>query len=134
MIILISVSSLAFTQLFKLLENAPNVFFEINENFQLNDLKATIVFLLLTSITVYLLKILVKLTLSAFHLSRDAKERYQLTHIYLAMIRDGAITDKEREIIFQALFSRADTGLLKGDSTPAIPGNIVSQIVKNFGS
>ena len=39
----------------------------------------------------------------------------------------------DREIILQSLFSRADTGLLKGDSSPTMPDGLLGQIVKNIG-
>jgi hypothetical protein len=41
--------------------------------------------------------------------------------VYLALIKEGAIEPKDREIILSALFSRSDTGLLKGDSAPTLP-------------
>ncbi len=60
---------------------------------------------------------------SSFHLQRDAEEREQLTHVYLALTHEKDELDVEaRNIILQALFSRADTGLLGGDSGPTMPG------------
>lgn len=41
--------------------------------------------------------------------------------------------EKDREIILQSLFSRVDTGLLKGDSSPTMPDGLLGQIVKNIG-
>ena len=38
-----------------------------------------------------------------------------------ALLKDGAVSDKERELVLSALFSRSDTGLLKGDSSPEMP-------------
>lgn len=69
--------------------------------------------------------------LRAYHLARDAYERYQLTHVYLSLLDVKAVNDNERSIVLQSIFSRADTGLLKGDSSPAFPG-MLEQILKNM--
>jgi hypothetical protein len=76
---------------------------------------------------IYMIHLCVRFAVSAFHLARDAKERHQLTHLFLALVKEKVVEPKEREIILQALFSRADTGLLKGDGSPSMPtalGNI----------
>jgi hypothetical protein len=72
-------------------------------------------------------QLLAKLTFSSFHLSRDAEEREQLTHFYLALKKDTAIEPEERQLILQSLFSRADTGLLKDDSSPTMPTSIIEK-------
>ncbi len=98
------------------------------------SIRSSIVLTLLVSVLVYLLRLFVKLSMSAYHLARDAKERHQLSHIYLALIKESGINENERAIVLQSLFSRADTGLLKGDSTPAFPvEGLLSQIGKNLG-
>jgi hypothetical protein len=74
------------------------------------------------SALIYLTHLCVRMSTSAYHLSRDARERLQLTHVYYALIHDGSIEPREREIVLQALFSRADTGLLRGDTGPTMPG------------
>ena len=38
----------------------------------------------------------------------DAQERHQLTYQYLSLLQAKAIEEKDREIILQSLFSRAD--------------------------
>ncbi|MCL5028597.1 MAG: DUF6161 domain-containing protein [Bacteroidetes bacterium] len=89
-----------------------------------DHLKGFIIFALFVSVFTYLLSIFVKYSTSCFHLSRDANERHQLTHVYLALLNEKAIETSEREIILQALFSRADTGLLKNDGGPTMPGTM----------
>jgi len=70
--------------------------------------------------------------MSAYHLSRDAKERHQLSYFYLALIKDKAIAEEDRTIVLQSLFSRSDTGLIKGDSSPSFPiDSMMTQIFKN---
>ena len=82
----------------------------------------SIVFIAFISFLAFAIRALYKVTFSSFHLARDAEERYTLTFFYLSLINDAAVSDKERELIMQSLFSRADTGLLKDDSGPTMPG------------
>lgn len=88
--------------------------------FELGSLQGITLFITTTSLVVFAVLTLSKLMLSAFHLQRDAEEREQLTYLYLSLINEQAIDEKSREIVLQALFSRADTGLLK-DGTPIMP-------------
>lgn len=90
--------------------------------------KLSAMFAVITSVAVYVLRLFVKMATSSFHLSRDAKERNRLSYFYLALIEKKAITDKERAIVLNSLFSRADTGLLKGDSSPVMSGNVTDLV------
>lgn len=112
-----------------ILYNAPQALFA---QFNFNSVKATIVFALIASIGIYMIRFFVRLSTSAYHLSRDAYERYQLTHIYLSLWNAKAINESERNVVLQSLFSRADTGLLKGDSSPSFPGGVLDQLLKNM--
>lgn len=113
-----------------ILYNVPSQLNVTLDSFSFQSLRATLILALLVSIGVYLIRLFVKLALSAYHLSRDAKERYQLTYVYLSLINEGKISDQDRTIVLQALFSRADTGLLKGDSSPTLPDGILNQLTK----
>lgn len=93
--------------------------------------KNTALLTVITSIAIYILRIIVKLCMSSTHLARDSKEREQLAYFYLALSKDGEVTDKERAIILNALFSRSDTGLLKGDSAPVMSTNVTDIINKS---
>lgn len=97
----------------------------------IDNVKNSAILTVITSIGIYVLRLTTKMTLSSFHLSRDAKERENLSFFYLSLIEKGAVTDKERAIILNALFSRSDTGLLKGDSSPSMSSNI-SDLVEVF--
>jgi hypothetical protein len=93
--------------------------------------KGAVMLAIALSAIIYIVHLFVRFATSAYHLARDAREREQLTHVFLALIREKAAEPKEREIVLQALFSRADTGLLKGDSSPTMPtafGNIAEVI------
>lgn len=92
-------------------------------------IKWSVALITLISFLAYAIRIISKLTFSSFHLVRDAEEREQLTYIYLALQREKGIDQTERHLIMQSLFSRADTGLLKDDASPTMPGNIVDKIM-----
>lgn len=69
-----------------ILYNIPSQLNVNLESFNFQSLRATLILALLVSIGIYLIRLFVKLALSAYHLSRDAKERYQLTYVYLSLI------------------------------------------------
>lgn len=88
-------------------------------------IKWAILYVTFISFMVYAVRTFAKLTFSSYHLARDAEEREQLTHVYLALKKDGNVEEKDRVLILQSLFSRAETGLLKDDSSPTLPGNSI---------
>ena len=87
----------------------------------LNTLEGAVIFASVLSFFAFAIKTLSKLTLSAYHLQRDAEEREQLTHLYLALSNDNKVDAESRNIVLQALFSRSDSGLLAGDHSPTMP-------------
>tara|TARA_E500000318_G_C3565650_1_gene215524 strand:+ start:1677 stop:2942 length:1266 start_codon:yes stop_codon:yes gene_type:complete len=89
----------------------------------------SIVFITFVSFLAYGVRTFAKLMFSAYHLTRDAEEREQLAYVYLALKKEKNIDDTERHLIMQSLFSRADSGLLKDDSTPSMPGGSVLEKV-----
>lgn len=96
----------------------------------LNTLKGSFLLLTITSIAAYAIHFLAKFAISAFHLARDAEERRQLTYVYLALLEKEAVPNDDQKIVLQALFSRADTGLLKGDHGPTMPATQVMSMFK----
>lgn len=106
----------------------PNIYDTDSHWFDI--LKNTAILTVISSVAIYLLRIFVKMTMSSIHLSRDAKEREQLSYFYLALLNNDAVTDKEKALIINSLFSRSDTGLLKGESTPVMSTNVTEVIDK----
>lgn len=96
----------------------------------LSALKWTFTSITIISFLAYGVRSLNKLMFSSYHLARDAEEREQLTYLYLALHNDNKVDEKERIIVLQALFSRADTGLLKEDSSPTMPSGIFESFIK----
>lgn len=99
----------------------------------MEEVRALILLGLLVSVVVYLIRFFFKMAISAFHLSRDARERAMLTYFYLSLLKnpDQAVPSDQRQVVFQALFSRADTGLLKSDG-PSMPGGAFDTILGTF--
>lgn len=91
----------------------------------------SIVFVTFVSFLAYGIRIFAKLTFSSYHLVRDAEEREQLAYVFLALKKEKNIDPTEQYLIMQSLFSRADSGLLKDDSSPTMPGG--SMIEKLMG-
>lgn len=96
---------------------------------KLNTIQGIVIFGTLLAVYAFLIRVLSRLAFSAFHLMRDAEEREQLTYLYLSLINEKKIDETSRDIILQALFSRSETGLLTGESAPAMPSVGMSEIV-----
>ena len=106
----------------------PNTNSTLGINFK--SIKFTVIFTVIISLSIFMVNFFIKLSTSAFHLARDAYERYQLTYVYLSLLKEEGISEAERSIVLQSIFSRADTGLLKGDAGPTLPdGNALSKIM-----
>lgn len=95
---------------------------------QASAIKWSVIYITFISFLAYGIRALNKIAFSSFHLARDSEEREQLTYVYLSLIKDSAIDDKDKSLIMQSLFSRADTGLLKEDSSPTMPNDITGKI------
>lgn len=119
--------SMGATSLFFLLWLIPDGMFLKLFKGEASAIKWTIVYITFISFIAYSIKILAKLTFSTYHLSRDSEEREQLSYFYLALKKDSEISDEERQLILQSLFSRSDTGLLKEDSSPTMPSSIIEK-------
>ncbi|MDR1585213.1 MAG: hypothetical protein LBS07_03430 [Prevotellaceae bacterium] len=57
------------------------------------------------------------------------KLRQNITYFYLSLLKDSKVADSERQLIMQSLFSRADTGSLKEDSSPTMPNDYISKVM-----
>ncbi len=114
--------------LFSLLTIIANGTFEELFTKSGSTIRWSIVFVTFITFIAFLIRTFTKLTFSTFHLVRDAEERKQLSYVYLALKENGSIADTERHIVLQSIFSRADTGLLKEDSSPTMPSSILDKV------
>ncbi|MBR6588419.1 MAG: YIP1 family protein [Kiritimatiellae bacterium] len=104
--------------------------------FDAATIRASLIFVMLMSVAGYVIHLFTRIAISSFHLARDYRERYQLTRVYLALLKDSNFKykdDNARHIVFQAIFSRSDTGLLKGDHALTMPIANVGELVKGQG-
>lgn len=92
-------------------------------------IKWSIMSILFVSLVFYGVRLTQKIAFSTFHLARDAEEREQLTYVYLSLLKDNTVDVEEKKLILQALFSRAETGLLKDDSSPTMPNDLIGKIL-----
>lgn len=100
---------------------------------ELNTVQGVIIFGSALAIYAFSIRILTRLAFSNFHLMKDADERATLTYVYLSLIKEKAINENSANIVLQALFSRSETGLLGGDSSPTLP-NAVSEMINRQNS
>lgn len=82
----------------------------------------SIIFITFISFLFFGIQALKKAMFSSFHLARDAEERERLTLFYLSLIKDATISQEDRNLVLQSLFSRSDTGMLKDEGSPTMPG------------
>jgi hypothetical protein len=118
--------------LLSLIYNLPEYMDVSLKTFSLVSLKGTLLIATIVSIGAYLIRIFVRLSLSSYHLSRDANERYQLTAFYLSLLESDGISENERNTVITSLFSRSETGLLNGESGPTLPDGVTRNISNLF--
>lgn len=90
----------------------------------------TFLFLGILSLALYILRVVIKIVLSNKHLQLECEQKAALTRFYQALIYDGKnINENERLIIFNALFSKTESGLIKLSDTPNDIENIIFSIL-----
>lgn len=72
----------------------------------------------LSTLLFWIGRLLTKLYLSEHHLRNDAEERAIMTQTYLALTKDAAATDTDRNIVLTAIFRSTPDGIVK-DEGPA---------------
>jgi hypothetical protein len=93
----------------------------------------TLVYITLLSFLAFAIKVITKFMMSSFHIARDNEERHALTYFYLSLLKDTAVNDNDRQLIMQSLFSRSETGLLKDESAPTMPNDILGKFSQMGG-
>ena len=78
----------------------------------------------------YVLRVFVKITLSNKHLQLECEQKAVLTRFYQALVYEGQnINENERLIIFNTLFSKTESGLIKLSDTPNDIENMIFSIL-----
>ncbi|MFY7669550.1 DUF6161 domain-containing protein [Tenacibaculum sp. MEBiC06402] len=114
----------------KLLWTTPE---QIYESFFDGDKSAairwSIIYVTFISFMAFAIRAVTKVMFSSFHLARDCEERHTLTYFYLSLLKESTVDKEDKQLIMQALFSRAETGLLKDDSAPTMPNDFVGKFM-----
>ena len=88
------------------------------------------IYVALISFLIYIIRIIIKIIVSSQHMSMEYEQKAALTRFYQALIQDGKEVDKEEKlIIFNALFRKTDTGLIKSGNSNDID-LLLSQLSK----
>jgi hypothetical protein len=61
------------------------------------------------------LRIVAKIFMSAVHLEADALEKRTMVLSYLAMLKENAVTEKQRDIVLASVFRPSTTGIVNDD-------------------
>jgi hypothetical protein len=89
-----------------------------------------VLFILYTTIVIWIMKILVKIMLSNYHLKVDANERVIMLNTYLVLLEDGnGFEEKDRKVILDNIFRQTNHGIIK-DETSVTVADIVSSFKK----
>ncbi len=89
---------------------------------KLSSIQGVVIFGSIGAIYGFIVRVFSRLAFSSFHLMRDSEEREQLTYLYLSLSEETSVDENARNIVLQALFSRAETGLLAKEHGPTFPG------------
>ena len=88
------------------------------------------IYVALISFLIYIIRIIIKIIISSQHMLMEYEQKAALTRFYQALIQDGKEVDKEEKlIIFNALFRKTDTGLIKSGNSNDID-LLLSQLSK----
>ena len=76
------------------------------------------------------MRMVAKIFLSNYHRAVDAAERETMVKTFLALRREGNITDEQLDLVLSPLFRPGATGLVREDSTPEY--GIISKLSKEL--
>ncbi|CAN0265962.1 unnamed protein product, partial [Discosporangium mesarthrocarpum] len=84
----------------------------------------------LGTLLIWPVRVLSRMLLSALHLHTDAEERVTLVNTYLSLLRDEAgLTEGEKELILNALFRQAATGIVRDDGLGGASNEALSRVL-----
>ena len=105
-------------------------FNSISDNDVLNYFPKTFLFVGILSLALYVLRVFIKITLSNKHLQLEYEQKAALTRFYQALVYEGQnINENERLIMFNTLFSKTESGLIKLSDTPNDIENMIFSIL-----
>ena len=86
----------------------------------------------MTSIAFWAGRVILRIYLSARHLTTDAEERRTMITTFLALTKKGSVSEDDRKFILAALFRPGTDGIVKEESAPdtmfaALMGSILKR-------
>ena len=85
---------------------------------------------LLISLAIWIIRIFMKIALSSYHLSIDAKERVTMINTYISLMQEGnTITDDDKHIMIQSIFRQTNHGIIKDENSVTVT-DIISSFKK----
>ena len=94
------------------------LFHELSGGFKTIELSTVAAFGVLAVPMFWLLRVLARNFLSNVHLKTDSDERVVMLQTYLSLLREGKLSDKERELALGAIFRPSATGIVADDAPP----------------
>lgn len=96
-------------------------------------LSQQVLFIGVISFFVYIIRVIVKIVMSNHHIAMEYEQKAALTRFYQALTYKGIeVDDNEKLIIMSALFSKADTGLVKTSESIDLD-SVLGLIARNSG-
>lgn len=96
-------------------------------------LSQQVLFIGVISFFVYIIRVMVKIVMSNHHIAMEYEQKATLTRFYQALTYKGIeVDDNEKLIIMSALFSKADTGLVKTSESVDLD-SVLGLIARNSG-
>ena len=96
-------------------------------------LSQQVLFIGVISFFIYIIRVIVKIVMSNHHIAMEYEQKAALTRFYQALTYKGIeVDDNEKLIIMSALFSKADTRLVK-TSEPIDLDSVLGLIARNSG-
>ncbi|MGJ8563848.1 MAG: DUF6161 domain-containing protein [Alphaproteobacteria bacterium] len=94
-------------------------FFDMKHSSQFTLIVSGLI-LTITTLAIWVGRVLTRLYLSEKHLRTDAEERSVMVKTYLALLNEGAADQSERALVLAPLFRPTEDGLVKDDAAPFI--------------
>jgi hypothetical protein len=86
--------------------------------------------ILLISLAIWIIRIFMKIALSSYHLSIDAKERVTMINTYISLMQEGnTITDDDKHIMIESIFRQTNHGIIKDENSVTVT-DIISSFKK----
>jgi hypothetical protein len=89
---------------------------------------------LFATVSLWFLRLQMKIFLSERHLALDAEERTAFSEAYLALLKEGSATRENETIILQSIFRPTQDGIINDEAGPDFSvAGLLSKALSNSG-